>query len=74
MVRKLDHKVVAGELEGNASEGLLNTMNKAFTRFGVLFTNSNITNVTLPRKVAELLQRITKLDEKLEQHRVPNML
>mmetsp|Transcript_4054 Transcript_4054/g.9209 ORF Transcript_4054/g.9209 Transcript_4054/m.9209 type:complete len:241 (-) Transcript_4054:6-728(-) len=44
-------------------------MNKAFGNFGVIFVNSTITNVLLPKDVASALERITQLNQKIKEHK-----
>ena len=68
MVRDVNHKVVY-ELRGNASDDLLNIMNKAFTKFGIIFVNSTVTNVLLPKEVAGPLQQITQLNQNIKEHK-----
>ena len=65
-VRNITHKVVY-ELRGSGADQLLNTVNKKFESFGVVFVNATITNVLLPDDVASALQRITQLDQKLKE-------
>ena len=67
-VRGVNHKVVY-ELRGSASDELLTVMNKAFGNFGVIFVNSTITNVLLPKDVASALERITQLNQKIKEHK-----
>jgi len=66
MVRAVEHKVIY-ELRGGA-ENLLTIMNGRFQQFGVVFVNSNITNVLLPDMVAGALQRITQLSQNIKEH------
>eukprot|EP01095_Lingulamoeba_sp_RSL-Kostka_P005971 TRINITY_DN1828_c0_g1_i3.p1 TRINITY_DN1828_c0_g1~~TRINITY_DN1828_c0_g1_i3.p1 ORF type:complete len:409 (+),score=175.71 TRINITY_DN1828_c0_g1_i3:113-1339(+) len=67
MVRIVDHKDVY-ELRGSgAADELLNVVNEKFKTFGITFVNSTITNVLLPEDVAESLQQITILNQKMNE-------
>lgn len=56
------------ELRGSANDELLKVMNLKFNDFGVVFVSSTITNVKLPKQVADALSNITSLSQKLKEY------
>jgi regulator of protease activity HflC (stomatin/prohibitin superfamily) len=50
------------ELRGSRASNFLQSLNKKFEMFGVLFSDATITNVLLPEQLAETLQKETTFD------------
>jgi len=66
VVRAIKHNHVY-ELRGSGADVLLKALNAKFERFGVLFSNATIINVTLPQDLASALQNATTFDAKMRQ-------
>mmetsp|Transcript_28143 Transcript_28143/g.39730 ORF Transcript_28143/g.39730 Transcript_28143/m.39730 type:complete len:420 (-) Transcript_28143:73-1332(-) len=65
-VRMIKHTNIFS-LRGSGADYLLQTLNKMFDKFGVLFSNATIVNVELPQDLASALQNATTYDAKMRQ-------
>lgn len=65
-VRMVKHNHIY-ELRGSGADELMKVLNTKFSKFGVMFTNTTIVNVVLPRDLASALEHATTFDAQMRQ-------
>jgi len=66
LVRSIDHTAIY-ELRSSAADQLLAVLNRSFREFGVLFVNSTITNVSLPKDLSLCLEEASRIDSQMQE-------